>query len=42
MKTHIQIDSEVKKQLEKIRDKKELASMSAVVKLLLKKCGVEI
>jgi len=42
MKTHIQIDKDVKKELEVIRDKNELASMSAVIKMLLKKCGSKL
>ena len=36
LKTHIQIDSDVKKELEALRDKHELASLSAVIKRLLK------
>ncbi len=39
MKTHIQIDTIVKKELEEIRDAHELASLSAAIRLLLKKCG---
>ncbi len=35
-KTHIQIDMEVKKELEVLRDKFDLVSMNAVVKRLLK------
>ena len=41
MKTHIQIDGEVKKQLEKIRDDNDLVSLSAAVKMLIKKWGVK-
>ena len=36
MKTHIQIDTDVKKELEVLRDKFDLASMNAVIKRLLK------
>lgn len=42
MKTHIQVEVATKELLEKIRDEKELASISAVVKLLIKKCGGKI
>ncbi len=42
MKTHIQIDTEVKKELEVIRDNHELASLSAAIRMLLKKCGEKV
>ena len=42
MKTHIQIDTVVKKELEVIRDANELVSLSAAIRLLLKKCGKNI
>lgn len=41
-KTHIQIDVDVKERLEKIRDEHELASLSAAIKLLLKRCGSRV
>jgi len=36
LKTHIQVDTDVKKELEALRDKHELASLSAVIGRLLK------
>jgi len=42
MKTHIQIDTDVKKELEALRNKHELASLSAVVKRLLKQVNYKL
>ena len=42
MKTHIQIDVEVKKELEALRDKHELASLSAVINKLLKQVNYRL
>jgi len=42
MKTHIQVDREVKERLEKLKAKHELASLSAVIKRLLNKCEDKI
>jgi len=42
LKTHIQIDVEVKKELEALRDKHELASLSAVINKLLKQVNYRL
>jgi len=42
LKTHIQIDVDVKKELEALRDRHELASLSAVINKMLKQINYKL